>query len=183
MFPARPLSEPKSSPVPQTFPGEIHIHFLLAFSPYDDPSIHYDISLPPSSLKKEISSEEFAEPATHPPLPSLHVICPHLQWAITILPSPGSGGFVTVLDVFECIYRVLRIPVHPTEYGKLPSPGATLDVNTAYYRRCGRIEDLDTRQLEESKGVKRVDFLMGMNRFMGLSGTLKGPDIWELNVS
>jgi hypothetical protein len=58
-----------------------------------------------------------------------------------------------------------------------------LDVDKAYYRRCGCIEDPDSRQLEESKGVKRVDFLMGRNRFLGLSGTLKGPDIWELNVS
>jgi hypothetical protein len=75
------------------------------------------------------------------------------------------------------------VPVHSAEYRNLPSPDATLDVNAAYYHRCGRIEDLDFRQLEESKGVKRVDFLMDRNRFLGLSGTLKGPDIWELNVS
>jgi len=75
------------------------------------------------------------------------------------------------------------MPILPAEYGSLPSQDAILDVNTAYYRRCGRIEDFDSRRLEEGKGVKRVDFLMGRNRFLGLSGTLKGPDIWELNVS
>lgn len=179
----RPQTELKPSPVPESFSGEMHIHFLLAFSPYNDPPLHYDLSLPPSLLDHEISPEEFAEPATHPPLPSLYVTSPYLEWPITIFPSSGPGGFITVLDVFESIYRALRMPVHPTEYGNLPSPDATQDVNEAYYRRCGRIEDFNLRQLEESKGVKRVDFLMGRNRFLGLSGTLKGPDIWELNVS
>jgi hypothetical protein len=183
MIHPRPPTELKPSPVPEPLSGEIHIHFLLAFSPYDDPTIHYDISLAPSSLNDEISPEEFAEPATQPPLPNLYVTCPLLQWPIIITPSSRTGRFVTVLDVFESIYRTLRIPVLPIEYRNLPSPDATLDVDKAYYRRCGCIEDPDSRQLEESKGVKRVDFLMGRNRFLGLSGTLKGPDIWELNVS
>jgi hypothetical protein len=179
----RPLTEAELSPAPETSSGEMHIHFLLAFSPFEDPVLQYDLSLPPSSLANEISPEEFAEFATHPPLPTFHVTCSLLQWPITVSPSSGSRDFVTVLDVFESIYRNLRMPIHPAEYKNLPSPDATLDVNAAYYQRCGRIEDLDHRQLEESKGLKRVDFLTGRNRFLGLSGTLKGPDIWELNVA
>ena len=177
-----PLPERKPSPEPEPSPGEMHIHFLLAFSPYEEPAIHYDLTLPPS-LNNEITSEEFAEPATHPPLSSLLITCPHIPWPIIVSPSSGAGGFITILDVLECIYRALRTPVLLAEYGSLPSKDATLDVNTAYYRRCKRIEDFDARRLEEGKGVKRVDFLMGKNRFLGLSGTLKGPDIWELNVS
>jgi len=174
--------EPKHGPVPDRFSEEMQIHFLLAFSPHHDPTIQYDLTLHPSTLDSEISHKEFAEPATHPPVSRLHVICPRLQWPITISSSSGTG-FVTVLDVLESIYRVLRVPAKPTEYGSLPSHSAIRGVNAAYYRRCGRFQDRDSRQLEESKGIKRVDFLMGRNRFLGLSGTLKGPDIWELNVS
>ena len=183
MFYPRPLTDPKPNPVPETISGEMHIHYLLAFTPYKDPIVHYDLSLPPYSLEEEISADDFAEPATHPPLPKLHVICPHLQWSIHISSSSGPAGFVTVFDVFDSIYRALRMPVHPTEYRQLLSPDAAVEVNRAYYRRCGRVEDVEFRRLEESKGVKRIDFLMGRNRFMGLSGTLKGPDIWELNVA
>jgi hypothetical protein len=160
----------------------MHIHILLAFTPYGDPAIQYDLSLPLSTLEKQISPEEFSEAATHPPVSSLRITCPHFQWPIVVSPSSRSVSFVTVLDVFDAVYRALRVPVHPTEYKQLPSSDATRNVNAAYYHRCERVGDLDERKLEESKGVKRVDFLVGKNQFLGLSGTHEGPDIWELNV-
>lgn len=157
----------------------MQIHYLLAFSPYNDPSIHYDLSLPPTTLERQCEAHTFTEPATQPPLPNLIISCPQLDCQITVKPS-SIQGVVTVLDVFSAVYHGLRPAVHPVEYNRLPHRE---DVDAAYYTRCGRILDLDERALEQSKGIKRVDILMGKNRFMGLSGTVKGPNIWELNVS
>ncbi|RDB26944.1 hypothetical protein Hypma_005125 [Hypsizygus marmoreus] len=174
--------EGKPSPPPSPPPKEMHIHFLLAFSPFGAPSVQYDISTPPSTLlETQVTLDTFAEPATEPPLTNLSIICPNLLWPIQISSVSKRGDVVTVSDVFECLYHELRLSAHPTEYKSMASRAATRDVDLAYYWRCKRAGDDELRQRE--RGIKRVDLLMGKNRFLGLSGTLQGPDIWELNVS
>lgn len=164
---------------------EMHIHFILAFIPFGEPAVGYDISLPPSTLEDQLTADVFAEPATHPPLPSLSITCPSLpkRWHIEVTSWSQAGAPVTVRDVFKSIYHELRTPVSPTEYNDLRQLEDTTDVDTAYFRRCGRIENRRERREEELKGVKRIDFLRGRKRFLGLSGTLKGNDVWELNIS
>ncbi|KAF8879373.1 hypothetical protein BD779DRAFT_1612904 [Infundibulicybe gibba] len=176
---------PLSSEIkPETFLTNMQIHYILAFSPYSKPLVDYDISFHPSSVEEQFPPDSLSEPATNPSLPSLLITCPHFQWQIQVLPSsPQPGSFVTVSDVLNTLYTALRLAVHPMEYGSLPSGEATRDVDAAYYRRCGRISEPRARQIEENKGVKRVDFLAGKTRFLGLAWTMKGPDIWELNVS
>lgn len=180
VYPRTPF-ESKRSPLPSPPPDEMHIHFLLAYSPFGAPATQFDVSLHPSiQLEDQVSFEAFSEPATEPPLTHLRILCPNLLWPIDVIPSKRSV-YVTVYDVFHALYHELRLSAHPTEYKKLPSLEATRDVDMAYYYRCGRSGDDEPRQRE--RGIKRVDFLMGRNRFLGLSGTLQGPDIWELNVS
>lgn len=84
------------------------------------------------------------------------------------------------------LYRGLRIAVHPVEYKALPSSEAVANVNEAYYSRCNSILEAQARQEEQSKGIKRVDFLIGRTRFLGLSKKSRRRDdglVWELNVS
>jgi hypothetical protein len=85
------------------------------------------------------------------------------------------------MDILIAVYRELRLTVHPAEYDSLGD--AKNKVDDAYFLRCRKIDDYDSRQAEERKGIKRVDFLMGKNRFLGLSGTRNSSHIWELNVS
>ncbi|PPQ70381.1 hypothetical protein CVT26_013847 [Gymnopilus dilepis] len=163
---------------------QMQIHFILAFAPYTDPAIYYDLSLPPTSIDHNYPVQAFSEPATSPPMPSLFISHPSLKFHIEVLPStPIAGAYVSVSDVLAKLYRELRLSIHPMEYAELPDGEIRQSVDAAYYSRCGRIRDIEDRMQEERKGIKKIDLLMGNTRFMGLSGTLSGPDIWELNVA
>lgn len=118
-------------------------------------------------------------------------------------------GFVTVADVLVCLYRELRLAIHPVEYAEL-APAVAQSVNEAYFSRCAALASSSSppafdgagddgrrhksdwptdeerereRIAEEKKGIRKVDLLMGHTWFIGLSGTLHGPGVWELNVA
>ncbi|ESK86218.1 hypothetical protein Moror_16667 [Moniliophthora roreri MCA 2997] len=165
----------------------MRLHFLLAFSPYKSPAIHYDLSLPFSIIEHSPSNSIMAEPATEPPVSSLTITSPMLQWDITVTPASPTRSYVSVLDVLLALCRDMHISVHPEEYEAIPSLEVTKKVNKAYFNRCRSIADTAARQAEEKRGVKRVDFLMGRNHFLGLSTrntsrTGSGGLVWELNV-
>ncbi|KIK54932.1 hypothetical protein GYMLUDRAFT_176439 [Collybiopsis luxurians FD-317 M1] len=169
----------------------MRIHYVLAFSPYQLPPLTYDLSAHPSVVSSYLSADILSEPATNPPVSSLTITCPHLSWEFPIAPmtrSSRKGNYVSILDVLHALYRGLRTTVHPVEYEAIPSPEIVNNVNEAYFSRCESISDAKARQEEQAKGVKRVDFLMGRNRFLGLSATKAsrnggGSMVWELNVS
>ncbi|KAG5639056.1 hypothetical protein H0H81_007314 [Sphagnurus paluster] len=167
----------KPNPLPSSPPDEMHIHFLLAFIPFNTPPIEYNVATPPTLLLGgQVSLAEFHEPATQPHLHTLTVYCPNLLMPITII--AGEVGYVTISDVLHAIHHELRLPTNTTEYKNLPVD-VKPKVDATYFQRCRRSGD-EARQLE--MGIKRVDFLLGKTHFFGLSGTLHGPDIWELNV-
>ncbi|KAF5357165.1 hypothetical protein D9756_006853 [Leucocoprinus leucothites] len=175
--------------------AHMNIHLLLAFHPDTDIPLRYDLST--SLITSYVTSEDLSAAATEPPLPSLTIICPHLAWDIHVAPAPVPSAspyspegaeqrdyYVTVHDVLRCLHRALRQVVTPEEYDSLAPPGPTRDaVNAAYHARCARIEDVGKRMRDEKFGIRRIDFLHGMNVFRGLAGTLSGPHIWELNVA
>ncbi|CAA7261295.1 unnamed protein product [Cyclocybe aegerita] len=168
-------------PVPVSKP--IQIHFLLAFSPFSEPAVNYDLSLPPTIVDGQYPPSAFAESATSPPLPSLLITHPLLKYCLEVVPAASvAGSYVSVMDVLNSLYKELRLPIHPVEYAELTDVEVRHAVDAAYYSRCGRIRDVEARIKEERKGIKKVDLLMGRTRFMGLSGTMNGPETWELNV-
>ncbi|KAJ7438177.1 hypothetical protein FB451DRAFT_1060463 [Mycena latifolia] len=173
-----PRKEP--SP-PSAIFDRAQIHFLLSFAPFTPPQVHYDLSHPLYTLNPQLTPS-FLDPATYPPLASLTVLCRHLAWPISIYPS-SIGGFVSVLDVLTAVVTSLRLAVRRPEYETLPAGDARQSVDDAFFARCRLVADEGERRIEESKGVKRVDFLMGKTRFLGLSGPLEGLHVWELNVS
>ncbi|KAL0960273.1 hypothetical protein HGRIS_011901 [Hohenbuehelia grisea] len=159
----------------------IPLHYLLAFTS-QTPFVDFDISLPPSKTAFMSAPVILLEPATAPPLSLLSIRCPGTPWTVTVAPS--YGGVVSVWDVLVAIYSTLRRSVTPDEYAALPSHEATKRVNAAYRSRHSHIGDPEKRWKEEQKGVKRVDFLQGMNRFMGLTTTAEDyPGMWTLVVT
>jgi hypothetical protein len=110
----------------------------------------------------------------------MKITCARLPWSITVEPQPGAP-FVTVSDVLLAIYTSLRRNVLPTEFASLPS-ASQYAVNDAFQRRYKRLHAGD-REIEKSKGLKRVDFLVDKTTFMGLSATQKGPEVWQLHTS
>ncbi|KAF8156116.1 hypothetical protein B0H34DRAFT_621356, partial [Crassisporium funariophilum] len=122
----------------------------------------------------------FDEPATKPGIPTMIIKCTKLPWTITIIPRSQQNEYVTVGDVFDGLYRALRINVTAHEFNLLPSVDAQHTVNSAYKRRCKRLSDALEYEAETRKGLKRVDFLGEHTSFSGLSSTKEGAHVWAL---
>ncbi|KAG6811513.1 hypothetical protein H0H92_007067 [Tricholoma furcatifolium] len=170
-------SHPKGNPMPI---DEMNIHFFLAFNPVKGsaPALSYDITRPPTLLLgSQLRLPEFHEAATEPPLSAFYITHPALLTPISVF--AGDVGFVTISDVFHAMYHAFLLPTTAEEYAAVPRH-LVREVNAAYYERCERAHDVAT-QLKW--GIKRIDLLGGRHRFLGLSGTLQGPDVWQLNVS
>jgi hypothetical protein len=177
--------EGRAIPVDVAKSVAVRIHDVLALS--RQPKIAFDVSYDPSTtILASLTPRVLAAAATTPPLPSLTILSTFLPWNINIRPaSQKPGAFVTVADVLTGLYRGLRLPVTPVEFDHIPTIADKERVNRAYEHRYERINRNDTvgAYEERRKGVKRVDFLMGNHRFLGLSATVKAPDVWRLSVS
>ncbi|KAK0443995.1 uncharacterized protein EV420DRAFT_1484864 [Desarmillaria tabescens] len=119
-------------------------------------------------LSKDISpyiSELSDEPATSPPLPGgMILVSKYLPWRIHISPS-------SVRDVVVALYTALRTRVTEEE---LKAVGG-LGVMRAF---ANRVEGMGEE--ERRKGVRRVDFLLGYTRFIGIEATDE-PGVWKAN--
>ncbi|EMD32235.1 hypothetical protein CERSUDRAFT_118876 [Gelatoporia subvermispora B] len=180
--------------------GQVRIHPLLAPPPPGFSSaLAWDLTRAPKSALRctsgahpaPLDTAALAEPATHPPLPALTLICDILPWSITITPTPGAAWAqrgapcVTVGDVLHTVYSVLRLAVNPTELFHIP-PEARARVEGAFHRRCAA-----AGPGEAAKGIKRVDFLVGANGFAGLTMAMGGAvmkgkglgEVWVLHLA
>ncbi|KAJ7583032.1 hypothetical protein C8J56DRAFT_956373 [Mycena floridula] len=176
-----PDSSYRSLPPKDFFPGSVAVHDILG--PAMASRFNYDVSLDPAHTLYDsplLTSRVLREAATSPPLPQIFVVSRYLPWKLSILPSSRSpGAFVTVGDVLGGLHCALRIKVTDKEYEL--SPQAL--VKEAFEKRWGRILPIDPQaaKVERSKGKKRIDFLMGQNRFNGLSTTDR-PNELRLSV-
>lgn len=176
--PASYAPPPKAKPIVQT----PRAHSLLAYSGSHHPPLNFDVTLPISALTaryRPLPTPLLSEPAISPAVPSLVIATHLLPWSITIYSS--NGYYVTVRDVLEGIYRALRKNVTHNEYHSIPSHKEQLRVNEAYERRYSRIRDHYASREEKQGGVKRVDFLRGRTRFMGIAPSSRAG-IWELRL-
>jgi hypothetical protein len=170
----------------------VQIHPLLARVSSSPPLI-YDLTLPPntaqctnthapsSSARLPLPSYALAEAATNPPQPHLTLSCTHLPWPIHVGPQNPHVG-VTVGDVLRCLSIELRRTATEAEYRALPTQAAQALATKSYQDRYRRHADRKIYELEKSKGLKRVDFLLGRVAWNGLSSSKLGPDVWVLNV-
>jgi hypothetical protein len=146
-----------------------------------------------------LPNDEMQQPATHPPITRLRIVSDLIpQWPIdlefrpnitttTISPtpyspySPNQSAFqqqppatppITLADVLIAVYQSMHLRIGHTDWARLNRRDEKA-ITKSYLRRCGASE------LEKSHGVKRVDFLKGRTRMLGLvrEGTEDG---WEL---
>ncbi|KAK0439246.1 uncharacterized protein EV420DRAFT_1236993, partial [Desarmillaria tabescens] len=96
------------------------------------------------------------DPATSPPLPGgMILVSKYLPWRIHISPS-------SVSDVVVALYTALRTRVTEEELKAVGGMG----VMRAFANRVEGMGDEERR-----KGVRRVDFLLGYTRFVGIEAT------------
>ncbi|KAG6844023.1 hypothetical protein H0H87_010532 [Tephrocybe sp. NHM501043] len=142
-----------------------------------------------------LPAEELAQPATFPIVTRMRVICELLpkEWRLNIeLPHEQieyyvKAGYdpppITLSDVLTSLHRHLHKPVSHSEWGHLPE-AATREVSRAFAQRCwaasGGVED--RYQQEVSRGLRRVDYLKGKTRILGLlrAGTEEGMELMKL---
>ena len=162
------------------YPGVFYAHPLL-----DSSSVTYDLMEHPSTIltsnNYSLSVRTFHEPATTPPLPFLTVTSIHLPWVIKVYAC--NGVYVTLEDVFDSIYRNLRTNITGAEFNLFSNQDDQRRATRAYEKRYRRLRN--TRAYEEEKrgGMKRVDFLMGHTKFLGLVNTSRHPDEWQLRIA
>ncbi|KAL0581406.1 hypothetical protein V5O48_000670 [Marasmius crinis-equi] len=150
--------------------GPVNLHQSLGYTP-----LKWDLTLQPNADAMNV-------PATHPPMPFIVVTVAPLGWSIPIHPM-GKTNCVTVSDVLEGIYRFLREPITREQHAHL-SPQHRPKVEQSFHRRVARYREPQLEKLERSKGLKKVDMLMGQTVFRGLTPReAGGTDYWELQVS
>ncbi|KDR69401.1 hypothetical protein GALMADRAFT_255890 [Galerina marginata CBS 339.88] len=161
------------------FSGRIQPHPYLDMS-----ALTWDVMDHQSTATRHhhsLPSQAWREPATNPPVGFLSITSPYLPWTIKVLPSKGS--FVTFEDVLSSIYRTLRTNISSSEFNLFPSSNDQRRATRAYEQRYRRQRSARIYDEEKRGGMKRVDFLMGHTRFLGISNVGRRPDEWQLNIT
>jgi len=177
-----PLSyPPQNQPVMSVqYADPVHAHPLV-----DRSVVTYDLMEHPSTITTHnnysLSTRTLREHATTPPLPFLTITSIHLPWTIKVYAS--NGVYVTLEDIFDSIYRTLRTNITSAEFNMFSTQDDQRRATRAYEKRYRRLRN--TRAYEEEKrgGMKRVDFLMGHTKFLGISNSSRRSDEWQLRVA
>ncbi|KAF5338433.1 hypothetical protein D9758_012227 [Tetrapyrgos nigripes] len=169
-------------PLPSS-PGPTQVNPLIALSAV--PPVEWDVAFPPSSAKPsrgDITKHALYKPATTPPQPEIRIVCSRLPWPIVVKPV-GNTAYVTISDVFLCIYESLRHNLGEHDYYHFTGEQRR-HMSDSYIRRYSRFTG-EAAFTEKSKGLKRIDCLgiYGGTRFLGLSSTKEGPHVWQMHVS
>ena len=158
-------------------PASVAIHPYLATD-----GVVWDLMDPPSAIIRNghsVSSRSLSEPATRPALPFISIVHPRLPWSFKIHAS--NARFVTLGDVLDSLFRTLRVNVTQPDFQSL-SERDRRRATRAYEDRYRRLRSSRMYEEEKRGGMKRVDFLMGHTRFVGLTNNGR-PDEWHLRVS
>jgi hypothetical protein len=160
----------------------VSINPILKFS--HKPSLSFNVVFHPSTIitlpeRRSLSYLTLSQPATMPPLPCLHITSPFLPWSVTVLPSSHKPNkFVTVSDVLVTLHRTLGLTATWEEWQSLEE-----DLKATHEHWVSAHTDRRLRESGSCTGVRKVDFLMGRNRFLGLSKMGSLPDVMVLHLS
>ena len=176
------LSYPPQYPIKSLqYPGPIYAHPLLEMF-----TVTYNLMDHPSTIMTQnnhfLSTRTLLEQATNPPLKFLTISSIHLPWTIKVYASNGS--YVTLQDIFDSLYRNLRTNITSDEFNLFSTKDDQRGATRAYHNRYRRFRNTNAYEKEKRGGMKRVDFLMGHTKLLGISQTPTGhPDEWQLHVA
>ncbi|KAJ3504582.1 hypothetical protein NMY22_g17873 [Coprinellus aureogranulatus] len=150
----------------------------------------YNLSYPPTTASitdPKLSLLAFSQAATEPALPYLEITHPRLPWKLVIQPTVSGSAVVTVADVLAGIHASLRTNVTAPEFHIAASdpmdPDRAARITNAYQNRCSRVPYGEARNRELKKGLKRIDFLEGLDTFEGLANTKFGSQVWCMKTT
>ncbi|KAG6867382.1 hypothetical protein C0993_003536 [Termitomyces sp. T159_Od127] len=148
-------------------------------SPVPNPLVYY------REVPGALSPEGLAQPVTYPPITRMRITSDTLpqEWDVILDLSPElyeynfRAGYdpppITVQDVFQELHRHMQSQISHSDWAKL-SPRGMEKVRLAFVRRCEAAPGgPDAYDRERAQGVRRVDYLSGKTRFVGLLKTGK----------
>ncbi|KAH8823051.1 hypothetical protein DL96DRAFT_1616540 [Flagelloscypha sp. PMI_526] len=165
-------SLPPPSPNTIGSPMPVIIHPILGVSAI--PALSWDVSKPLASLvplDKNMPQVVLAEPATNPGFTTLRLSISGIPWCINVA---SLTPVITIYDVLKAIERFMKTPVTAAEYQSIPTNAQREAVSRAFTARHGGDATV------KHEGLKRVDWLCGRYRFLGLKTTGKSGLEWEL---
>ena len=118
------------------------------------------------------------EPVTYPHMNSIVLFSDLLPWSIRV-EAATPDDVVTIFDVLQTLHTVLRIPISKSEWNSL-SAHAQESISAAFYRRLGGIRDHTFREKQLKKGVRRLDFLLGNTKLLGIAAVPDKPGVFTL---
>ena len=118
------------------------------------------------------------EPVTYPHMSSIVLFSDQLPWS-TCVEAATPNDVVTIFDVLQTLHTALRIPISKSEWNSL-SAHTQNSVSAAFYRRLGGIRDHSSREKQLKKGVRRLDFLLGNTKLLGIAAVPDKPGVFTL---
>ena len=118
------------------------------------------------------------EPVTYPHMSSIVLFSDLLPWS-TRVEAAMPGDAVTIFDVLQTLHTVLRTPISKSEWNSL-SAHTQNSVSAAFYHRLGGVRDRGLREKQLGKGVRRLDFLLGNTKLLGIAAIVDKPGFFTL---
>ncbi|KAF5320750.1 hypothetical protein D9619_000006 [Psilocybe cf. subviscida] len=152
--------------------------------------IAWDVRDPPTTITRSghaISGRALYEPACGPAQSFMRITLTtsagaQLPWSVKVYASPDTG-FVTLEDVVLAVHAALRVNITASNYSLLRGKDDQTRAVRAYEDRYRRLRSERAYQEEKRAGMKRVDFLMGRIRWIGLEQNKGlGADEWILRL-
>jgi hypothetical protein len=165
-------------------PADFKMSPLLAHGLLRRAPISYDTQHAPAAAaldrrtRTPVASVLLSEPATAPALPCNAVLAlahPALPWPVLVSPSPSGGpgarhAPLTNLDVLSALHASLHRRAGRTEWDALGAGSpAQRRVRAAFERRCA-----EAGGDERARGLKRIDWLGGKTRLVGIEVDRRG---------
>lgn len=172
-LPPHAFSPVKKNPVVPHLPASPappSLHDLLA----NPQGAHLDIAFPPHPDRLRIHHSHLSMAATHPPAKVMKIVAPGLPWSIIVEPIATSSPFVTVLDVLHALYTSLHKPIKQAEFDAVSQSYRDL-ISKTWHHRLDKIPFPSDVKAERSRGVRRMDFLLGKTcikrlKYLSISG-------------
>lgn len=148
--------------------GHVTLHPLLQYN--HARKLDFDL-LDPRQCDAQLKQwgDARREPATNPSLPSLALLIPSFPWPIVVHASSIQRGTpaVTILDVIAELYRVLQLPA--AEY-------------SVQEGLMGLSRGLDAHGSKVGPAIRRLGYLHGRYKLVGLSHSSQGGDAFVVHV-
>jgi hypothetical protein len=173
----------------------LHFDVTVAPSQLADPVLQYPgmgrwayKSSPPSAQRSPLTGRSVSpvrfelalldEPVTYPHRTTIVLFSDLLPWS-TRVEAETPGDVVTIFDVLQTLHTALRTPISKFEWNGL-SVYTQNSVSAAFYHRLGGIRDHSSREKQLKKGVRRLDFLLGNTKLLGIAAVPDKPDAFTL---